>query len=106
MPRCARVAPPEEVVRGSAGRGAGLLARARARRPAAARTSTARNSGTSAPRSGTSLAYHAAVVVAAGLPRVAGEFERLTLQVRMFLAALQIDVLETLPRVVAEVQAL
>jgi hypothetical protein len=40
------------------------------------------------------------------LPRVAGEFERLTWQVRMFLGALSIDVLATLPRVVGEVRAL
>jgi DNA-binding GntR family transcriptional regulator len=52
------------------------------------------------------LAYQAAVVALARLPRVAGEFERLTWQVRMFLGALDIDLLETLPRVVAEVQAL
>jgi DNA-binding GntR family transcriptional regulator len=52
------------------------------------------------------LGYQTAVVAAAGLPRVAGEFERLTLQARIFLGALEIDVLETLPRVVAEVQAL
>jgi DNA-binding GntR family transcriptional regulator len=52
------------------------------------------------------LAYQAAVVALARLPRVAGEFERLTWQVRMFLGALEIDVLETLRRVVAEVQAL
>jgi DNA-binding GntR family transcriptional regulator len=48
------------------------------------------------------LGYQTAVVAAAGLPRVAGEFERLTLQARIFLGALEIDV----PRVVAEVQAL
>jgi DNA-binding GntR family transcriptional regulator len=52
------------------------------------------------------LAYQAAIVSAAGLPRVAGEFDRLTWQVRMFLGALGIDLLRTLPRVVAEVQAL
>jgi DNA-binding GntR family transcriptional regulator len=52
------------------------------------------------------LAFQAAVVTAAGLPRVTAEFDRLTWQVRMFLGALEIDVLETLPRVVAEVQAL
>ena len=52
------------------------------------------------------LAYQAAIVAAAGLPRVAAEFDRLTWQVRMFLGALGIDVLATLPRVVAEVQAL
>ena len=52
------------------------------------------------------LGYQAAVVAAAGLPRVANEFERLTWQVRMFLGALDIDLLETLPRVVAEVEAL
>jgi len=52
------------------------------------------------------LAYQAAVVSSAGLPRVAGEFERLTWQVRMFLGALSIDVLATLPRVVGEVRAL
>jgi DNA-binding GntR family transcriptional regulator len=52
------------------------------------------------------LAYQEAVVAAAGLPRVAGEFARLTWQVRMFVGALEIDVLDALPRVVAEVQAL
>jgi DNA-binding GntR family transcriptional regulator len=52
------------------------------------------------------LDYQTALVAAAGLPRVAGEFERLTWQVRMFLGALGIDLLRTLPRVVAEVQAL
>ena len=52
------------------------------------------------------LGYQAAVVAAAGLPRVAGEFDRLTWQVRMFLGALEIDVLASLPRIVAEVQAL
>ena len=52
------------------------------------------------------LAYQAAVVAAAGLPRVAGEFDRLTWQARMFVGALDIDVLESLPRIVAEVQAL
>jgi DNA-binding GntR family transcriptional regulator len=52
------------------------------------------------------LAYQQAVVDAAGLPRVASEFERLTWPVRMFLGALDIDVLDTLPRVVAEVRAL
>jgi DNA-binding GntR family transcriptional regulator len=52
------------------------------------------------------LGYQAAVVAAAGLPRVANEFERLTWQVRAFLGALEIDLLETLPRVVSEVVAL
>jgi DNA-binding GntR family transcriptional regulator len=52
------------------------------------------------------LAYQQAVVDEAGLPRVASEFERLTWPVRMFLGALDIDVLDTLPRVVAEVRAL
>jgi DNA-binding GntR family transcriptional regulator len=52
------------------------------------------------------LAYQAAVIAAAGLPRVAGEFDRLTWQVRMFHGVLAIDVLVSLPRVVAEVQAL
>jgi DNA-binding GntR family transcriptional regulator len=52
------------------------------------------------------LAYQQAVVDEAGLPRVASEFERLTWPVRMFLGALEIDVLDTLPRVVAEVRAL
>ena len=37
------------------------------------------------------LAYQAAIVAAAGLPRVAGEFDRLTWQVRMFLGALEIS---------------
>ena len=52
------------------------------------------------------LAYQAAIVAGAGLPRVTSAFERLTWQVRMFLGALDIDLLDTLPRVVAEVQAL
>jgi DNA-binding GntR family transcriptional regulator len=52
------------------------------------------------------LGYQAAVVAAAGLPRVQREFDRLTWQARMFLGALGIDVLDPLPRIVAEVQAL
>jgi DNA-binding GntR family transcriptional regulator len=52
------------------------------------------------------LAYQQAVVAAAGLPRVAREFERLTWQVRMFLGALEIETLDNLERIVAEVQAL
>jgi DNA-binding GntR family transcriptional regulator len=52
------------------------------------------------------LAYQQAIVTAAELPRVSQEFERLTWQVRMFLGALAIDVLDNLERVVAEVQAL
>jgi DNA-binding GntR family transcriptional regulator len=52
------------------------------------------------------LAYQQAIVTAAGLPRVSREFERLTWQVRMFLGALEIDVLDNLERVIAEVQAL
>jgi DNA-binding GntR family transcriptional regulator len=52
------------------------------------------------------LGYQQTLVAAAGLPRVATEFARLTWQVRAFLGALDIDLLQTLPRVVAEVQAL
>ena len=52
------------------------------------------------------LAYQQSVVAAAELPRVSTAFERLTWQVRMFLGALDIDVLDNLERVVAEVQAL
>jgi DNA-binding GntR family transcriptional regulator len=52
------------------------------------------------------LGYQTALVAAAGLPRVAGEFDRLTWQVRWFLGALGLDLLRTLPRVVAEVVAL
>src|SRR5690242_7162477 len=52
------------------------------------------------------LAYQSLLVATAGLPRVAAEFDRLTWQVRMFVGALGIDLLDTLPRVVAEVQAL
>ena len=52
------------------------------------------------------LAYQQAIITAAGLPRVNAEFERLTWQVRMFLGALDIDVLDNLERVIAEVQAL
>ena len=52
------------------------------------------------------LAYQQSIVTAAELPRVSTEFERLTWQVRMFLGALDIDVLDNLDRVVAEVRAL
>jgi DNA-binding GntR family transcriptional regulator len=52
------------------------------------------------------LAYQWAIVTAAELPRVSREFERLTWQVRMFLGALEIDVLENVERVIAEVQGL
>jgi DNA-binding GntR family transcriptional regulator len=52
------------------------------------------------------LAYQQAIVTAADLPRVTREFERLTWQARMFLGALEIDTLDNLERVVAEVQAL
>jgi DNA-binding GntR family transcriptional regulator len=52
------------------------------------------------------LAYQQAIITAAELPRVRTEFERLTWQVRMFLGALDIDVLDNLERVIAEVQAL
>jgi DNA-binding GntR family transcriptional regulator len=52
------------------------------------------------------LAYQQAIVTAAGLPRVKREFELLTWQVRMFLGALEIDVLDELERVIGEVQAL
>ena len=52
------------------------------------------------------LGYQQSVVAAAELPRVRTEFERLTWQVRMFLGALDIDVLDNLERIVAEVQAL
>ena len=52
------------------------------------------------------LAYQQSIVAAAGLPRVSTAFERLTWQVRMFLGALDIDVLDNLERIVAEVQAL
>ena len=44
------------------------------------------------------LAYQQSVVAAAGLPRVSTAFERLTWQVRMFLGALDIDVLDNLER--------
>jgi DNA-binding GntR family transcriptional regulator len=52
------------------------------------------------------LAYQQAIVTAAELPRVTREFERLTWQVRMFLGALEIDTVDSLDRVIAEVQAL
>jgi DNA-binding GntR family transcriptional regulator len=52
------------------------------------------------------LAYQQSIVTAAELPRVSTGFERLTWQVRMFLGALDIDVLDNLDRVVTEVQAL
>jgi DNA-binding GntR family transcriptional regulator len=52
------------------------------------------------------LAYQQAIVTAAGLPRVTREFERLTCPVRMFLGALEIDVLDNLERVIAEVESL
>src|SRR4051794_26097753 len=50
------------------------------------------------------LAYQEAVVTAAGLPRAEREYKRLTWQARMFLGALDIDLLDTLDRVVSEVQ--
>lgn len=52
------------------------------------------------------LAYQQAIITASELPRVKTAFERLTWQVRMFLGALDIDVLDNLERVIAEVQAL
>jgi DNA-binding GntR family transcriptional regulator len=52
------------------------------------------------------LAYQQAIVTAAELPRVSREFERLTWQVRMFLGALEIDVLDNLERIITEVQGL
>ena len=52
------------------------------------------------------LAYQAAIVAAAGLPRVEREFSRLTWQARMFVGALRIDLLDNLERVIGEVESL
>ena len=43
---------------------------------------------------------------AAGLPRAEREFERLTWQVRRFIGALDIDLVDNLPRILAEMQSL
>ncbi len=52
------------------------------------------------------LRYQAAIIAASGLPRVLAEFDRLTWQVRIFIATLEISVEDKLARVLSEVEAL
>lgn len=52
------------------------------------------------------LAYQATIVARAGLPRVERDFERLTWQARIFVAALRVPDDEELPRLLAEATAL
>jgi DNA-binding GntR family transcriptional regulator len=52
------------------------------------------------------LRYQTAIIAASGLPRVLAEFDRLTWQVRIFIATLDISVEDKLPRILAEVEAL
>ncbi len=52
------------------------------------------------------LEYQTAIIAGSGLPRVMREFERLTWQVRIFIAALDMTFDDKLPRILAEVEAL
>ena len=52
------------------------------------------------------LRYQTAIIAAAGLPRVLAEFDRLTWQVRIFIATLEISVEDKLARILSEVEAL
>jgi DNA-binding GntR family transcriptional regulator len=52
------------------------------------------------------LAYQSAVVAAAGLPRVVREFDRLTWQVRVFIASMEISYGDKLGTMLDEVRAL
>ena|ERR1700754_519012 len=52
------------------------------------------------------LGYQAAIIAAAGLPRVLAEFERLTWQVRIFIASLEVTLEDKTERIIAEVEAL
>ena len=52
------------------------------------------------------LAYQSQVVAGSGLHRVAEEFNRLTWQVRIFIVALDLTLVDKLPRILAEMEAL
>jgi DNA-binding GntR family transcriptional regulator len=52
------------------------------------------------------LAYQSEVVAGSGLHRVAEEFDRLTWQVRIFIVALDLTLVDKLPRILAEMEAL
>jgi DNA-binding GntR family transcriptional regulator len=52
------------------------------------------------------LRYQAAIIAAAGLPRVLAEFDRLTWQVRIFIATIEISIEDKLTRILSEVEAL
>ena len=52
------------------------------------------------------LAYQSQVVAGSGLHRVAEEFDRLTWQVRIFIVALDLTLVDKLPRILAEMEAL
>jgi DNA-binding GntR family transcriptional regulator len=52
------------------------------------------------------LGYQAAIIAAAQLPRVLAEFERLTWQVRIFIASLEVTLEDKTERIIAEVEAL
>jgi DNA-binding GntR family transcriptional regulator len=52
------------------------------------------------------LGYQEAIIAAAQLPRVLAEFERLTWQVRIFIASLEVTLDDKTERIIAEVEAL
>lgn len=52
------------------------------------------------------LAYQTLIITSSGLTRVADEFERLTWQVRGFITALDLTLVDKLPRILAEMEAL
>jgi DNA-binding GntR family transcriptional regulator len=52
------------------------------------------------------LGYQAAIIAAAQLPRALAEFERLTWQVRIFIASLEVTLEDKTERIIAEVEAL
>lgn len=52
------------------------------------------------------LAYQSQIVSSSGLHRVAEEFDRLTWQVRIFIVALDLTLVDKLPRILAELEAL
>jgi DNA-binding GntR family transcriptional regulator len=52
------------------------------------------------------LGYQSTIIAASGLPRVLAEFERLTWQVRIFIASLEVTLEDKTERIIAEVEAL
>ena len=52
------------------------------------------------------LAYQTLIIAGSGLPRVADEFDRLTWQVRGFIVALDLTLVDKLPRILAEMETL